>query len=1175
MLGDQIQPMQAYLRAANLESHQELGAHYIPTGRALEVLRRLVRSIDDPTSGRAWSLTGPYGAGKSSFALFLRSLLGPETAMRAAENSLRSADESLSWGLSRARAKLGAEAEGFILATTTCQREPISDSLLRALTHGCSVRWPSRRPPTVVAALNSARATRAARDIAAAAGVIAKFGPVLIVLDEFGKTLEHFASQASDRPDAAADLFVLQELAEQSMGDSASPIFTFTLQHLAFDDYVRQASANQRREWGKIQGRFEDVSFLESAEQSLRLIAGALDDSQIDPGFARERRGWAGRSFSTARDVGLANLLPGGTDTLEHCYPLHPVALLALPELCARLGQHGRTLFTFLASSETGTVRTFLDETEVPLHGMLPAIQLTGLFDFFAGAGSAIAAGVGGSRWREIHERVQEAASLAPEDLAVLKTVGLLNLAGSALGVRASADIVTFALSQPDARPDPSWRARLEDLEGRGFLTYRSFADEYRLWQGSDVDLRGRVADAREQLRSTNAADLLARLQSDAPLIAARHSQEVGMLRYFTVAYSDDGARTVPALSISDPADGVVVYHLGSPESAVRLESSADPRPTVLVTSERASRVRDAAIEVAAALAVLDQQEVVDDRVARRELQDRATDARSRLSQVLADAFRPGSDGVQFEQLAPDGTRTRLSGSRGISRMLSDVCDQAYAFSPHIKNEMLGRRDLTSQGAKARRELIQAMIEHPSEERLGIQGFGPERAMYDAILRHTGLHSDRGGEWGFGRPDADSTLQHAWGYITQFINSAVDEAATVDRLYVSLKAPRIGLKEGPIPVLLVAHLLQRSDDVAIYEEGTFQPSLTADMVERLVKAPQRFALKSFSIAGGRSRILAAVGRATLQLGGVGVRPMSASRLRNETVLAVATPLLRFVRGLPKSTLQTKQLSEQALAVREALLKAREPDRLMLIDLPKACGFAGSAWRNPSPATLTAFTEALRSALVELSETYDRQLAEIGALLGQEFGRRPGAATAELREHLRHRAEPLEGKVLETRLRTFIFNAGDSSSDDLTWLGIMGLALSDKSVELWQDDDRQRFRSVLHELSTSFRRVEALHFDVAARSIGSTFVARRISSTTPDGREEGGVVYYTSDMAAILGDLVDETLATAEARIGGAHGREALAALLLDRLYLTREASVIRLNCAANVSAEDGEVKNGN
>lgn len=1162
MLGTQIHPKDRYLRAANLEVHQEQAEHYIPTSRALEVLRRLVHSMADSAAGRSWSITGPYGAGKSSFALFLRTLLGPAGARRdAAESALRDADEALFQALVAARAAVGA-ADGFVLATTTCQQEPLADSLLRALVKGTETRWPKRKPAAIAEALRSAHSSRSARAIAAAARTIAGAAPVLLVLDEFGKTLEHFADRASSQGDASADLFVLQELAEQSTGEQAIPIFTFTLQHLAFDDYVRQASAQQRREWGKVQGRFEDVSFLESAEQSLRLVAGALDDSAITRPLAKHRQEWAKTAFAMAREVGIANHLPGGAETVMHCYPLHPIALLALPELCGQLGQHGRTLFTFLASAEPGTVRSFLDSTPVPKAAEpLPAVYLCDLFDFFAGAGQAMALSIGGSRWREIHERVREASTLDEQELAILKTVGLLNLMGNALGLRASTDLVAFALSDPAGPADPAWRGRLEDLESRGFLTFRSFADEYRLWQGSDVDLRGRVADAREQLRATNAAELLVRLHSDNPIIAARHSQHVGMLRYFAVTYTDDGVRAIPSLPKDDPADGSVVYHLGSVESALQLEVGADPRPTILVTSTSARRVRDAAIEVAAALAVLDQQEVMDDRVARRELQDRVADARNRLTQALAEAFRPGAEGVEFRRISDTGIGDPLRCPHGLSRLLSDVCDQAYNQSPQIRNEMLGRRDLTSQGAKARRELIEAMIEHPDHERLGLKGYGPERAMYEAVLRHTGLHDERKGSWAFGKPSSNSALQPVWGSIAQFIDAATDVPATVDRLYERLMAPPIGLKEGPIPVLLVAYLLQRNDDVAIYEEGTFQPNLTADFVERLVKAPQRFALKSFSTRGNRVQILASISKATASLGMGGLRPLSPSRLRNETVLAVAAPLLNLVRGLPTFTRKTSNLSERALAVRTALLEAREPDRLLLVDLPAACGFEGRSWNNPSPEKVAAFSSVLQSSLEELRGAVDRQLLEIRDLLAGAFDR--PADMPSLRSAVSTRAELLDGKVLDPKLQAFIFTAADDSADDASWLGRIGLALVGKAVELWHDEDRTRFRSLLTETVAAFHRVEAIHFDAKARSFEGPFVARRLTFTTPEGDETSRVVYYEDTVADALGSLVADVLAQAEELVGGPHGRDGLTALLVERVLRGTGEQEIGLDSGAD------------
>jgi hypothetical protein len=52
-----------------------------------------------------------------------------------------------------------------------------------------------------------------------------------------------------------------------------------------------------------------------------------------------------------------------------------------------------------------------------------------------------------------------------------------------------------------------------------------------------------------------------------------------------------------------------------------------------------------------------------------------------------------------------------------------------------------GRRSLSSQSAGARRNLVEAMLTHGAQPALGIEGYPPERSMYESVLRATGLHT--------------------------------------------------------------------------------------------------------------------------------------------------------------------------------------------------------------------------------------------------------------------------------------------------------------------------------------------------------------------------------------------------------------------------------------------------
>src|SRR4051812_12244920 len=55
---------------------------YILTPNGRDILRRLADALRGDTSTRAWSLTGPYGSGKSAFALLTAQLLSGEPKVR-------------------------------------------------------------------------------------------------------------------------------------------------------------------------------------------------------------------------------------------------------------------------------------------------------------------------------------------------------------------------------------------------------------------------------------------------------------------------------------------------------------------------------------------------------------------------------------------------------------------------------------------------------------------------------------------------------------------------------------------------------------------------------------------------------------------------------------------------------------------------------------------------------------------------------------------------------------------------------------------------------------------------------------------------------------------------------------------------------------------------------------
>ncbi len=128
--------------------------------------------------------------------------------------------------------------------------------------------------------------------------------------------------------------------------------------------------------------------------------------------------------------------------------------------------------------------------------------------------------------------------------------------------------------------------------------------------------------------------------------------------------------------------------------------------------------------------------ELQTDGVARKEVNYRLQEAEEFLDETLNQSFSIGVN----QQCWIQGQIEILNNITDFNSKLSEICDRVYHRSAILWNELINRRDLTSQGAKARRELIQAMLEHQHEERLGLEGYGPEVSMYYSLLEKTGIH---------------------------------------------------------------------------------------------------------------------------------------------------------------------------------------------------------------------------------------------------------------------------------------------------------------------------------------------------------------------------------------------------------------------------------------------------
>jgi hypothetical protein len=1120
---------------------------YQVTPLVRQLAGRIIAGLAPDGTERAFSVVGPFGSGKSAFGLFVAHFLQRGAkSRRQLLGSLKVTD---------ADARLPLDTPSLLAVLVPGNNSSLRRAVLSSLAE--SIDGARLRTPT----LDELRATLDAAmddpqlDPARVAGLVAEaarrlrqhgqFQGVLVLIDELGQFLDYAARQDEER-----DLFVLQSLAETAARSGSAPVLVVTILHQAFERYTLHAGTARRIEWAKVQGRFVDLAFQEPASQMLRMVAQALRPDERDE-RATERAQWATRVAPVADALGLRPAEIGAAEwrqIIADSSPIHPTVLVALPSLLRQLAQNERSLFAFLHSDEPWGLRDVLRGAATT--NALPIYRLTHLFAYVeASLGPSLFGRARGQRWAELAEaRLGLAAD--PPQLDALTVVGTIGALERSSGLRASAAQVAFALA--DTPDDEAVRETLLELQARRRIAFRQHRDSYLVWEGSDLDLDALTRETRRALGEHPLPGLLQRHADATPRIARRHSYRSGATRTFAVRYVES-VQLGDDLPPADGFDGELLHIVPTDEEELRraerwaANPARDAEPArIVVVPRRARELRELLLDVAALRGLLDEREELEhDRPARREVAGRLIEAQQALAHVIAETYG-GERSQWFHRNLPRS----VASARQIDELLSEAADAAYPDAPQVWNELIVRRQLSSAAAKARRNLVEAMLERASEERLGLVGYPPERAIYESVLRHGGLHR-RGehGAWQFGPPPPDDPLRlrPAWAAMEQFLARDESEPHALPALFARLEGPPFGVKAGLTPLLFVALYAARAGEINLYERGSYVPVPDVAVFERLLGRPEQFAVR-LSRADGARRLV--YERLALALA-----PRALTLPVQPALLAAAMPLLRLLRDLPAFSKQTKQVSEPAQAVRQALREARSPDELLFERLPLACGLAPFRADEPAgEARVEPFATALRAALQELQDAYPRLLGEIGRQIEAAFGLRASGAAA--RDELARRHALLAATTNDTALRALGVRLETADPGDEPWVESLAALVSRRPPENWSDGDLPAFAAAIANLGRRFRAAEELA--VAASALPTAASLLRVGIA--NGRGELSRVLHVA-----VGDPAVEQLHTELAAALGRHQsltndqRAAAVAELLKALLETDADSRIDAN----------------
>ena len=910
-----------------------------------KVLNQISSSlINSNQSG--FTLTGPYGTGKSSLALFLKAIISKENSIKKQAEKIANFNNKNLFSRFFLNKK-----KWFTLNVIGSKTDPV-ESIAEQIDETILDQWISRGiPPSLK--------TKTKKTVA---GVIKSLNNLtqelnkkdhglILIVDEMGKFLDYSSSVGSD-------LNLFQEIAENfsnsRLNKEGEPIFIGIL-HQPFEEYASNLGRSVQEDWQKIQGRFEDIPFSINSEETAHLIGKAIKQTKLDNNFVK--------LANSITKIISGKVNKNYVNALAKCNPIHPlVTLLLNPISRQRFGQNERSIFSFLNSGEPNGFLYFLQNQ----NNKNEIYTLDKLFDYLqVNLEPSILVSNIGQAWSEASVSIRRAESLDDEDvIKITKCISLIDLFGKNISLFPTKEILSNSLEIPLNKLNKI----LKDLENKKIIVFRKFKNAYALFSGSDIDLE-EVTSLNKSKIKDDYDIILSELPQLQPIVAKKHFHRTGTQRIFqrfclVLTSVKKTVEEIVKLDISNASAGAFIFLCRTKEDSqkdfdnklIELSKIKFPKPVIIGTSKNFAEFFSYALEIAALKRVKQTVSAIEgDSIAKKELKGRLTAYQNMLFNSLY---------LNFENADWIFNKEKI-GEQNLSSIASYVSDKVFNLTPIIHNELVVRDRLSSMSMNGSVNLLKLIFNNSHQKNLGLSGHPSEYGIYLSLIKSNSLHIKNGDDYEFSLNKTKNTsIKIIYEEFLRLIKSS-KEAISVNEIYDHFTKQPYGIKLGLLPLLVGLFFKANESSCALYTKDELgKQSLVTEfdqkIAESLYHLPETLKIMYVKISGAKKVILDEFKSY------VEKHFLNNKIIENPTPLNVLKPIVVKTYKLPNYAQKTRNFKDQrVLLLRDELLSTHNPYELLYVKLPQICG-------TENPKKLIKEFDQIYS---ELNEAYDQLINE--------------------------------------------------------------------------------------------------------------------------------------------------------------------------------------------------------
>lgn len=852
---------------------------------------------------------------------------------------------------------------------------------------------------------------------------------VLLVIDEFGKVLEHAANHNPEK-----ELYFLQQLAEFVNHQKRDNILLITTLHQNFGAYSKKLNEQQRNEWEKVKGRLKEIVFSEPVEQLLHLAAAQIEESNR----IIVSRDNFDILFQLARNAKFINS-DLSIDIAEKLYPLDIFSAVVLTNSIQRYGQNERSLFTFLSSRDRNSFNEFVPQAN-------QTYNLANVYDYIICNFYSYLSEVNtdSTNWRAIRVALERVEGLFDESKIeavsnIVKIIGLCNLFGNSITFDESYLSKYLQLALNIEYPG----MLIKELVDCKIIRFAKYKSQFIIFEGTDINIEDELYKAAGIVpRPIDIIDDLNNLFEFKVVHANSSFYKTGTPRFFEYYLSTIAQDLCPVNDVDGYINLVFPYEEVEKEHLIETSRKCF-NAVIYVYFNNVTEIVSHLYEIQK-LEYIRKHVLIDDKIADREVHNLIGYEKDLLNKEINHTLMSFSSNVEWYY---KGEKIQIFSQSDFNKLLSRVCNEVYDSAPIIQNELFNKQKVNSSISLARVTLLNMLIDdsYVMKADLGFEKdkFPPEKTIYYTLLKSTGIHSQKNGIYTLSEPKTNS-IKDLWDKCEDFLNSTVEKQRKLGDLIRDLKSAPFKLKQGFLDFWVPIYLIIKKQDYSLYDsEGRYIPYLNREVLDLLQKSPNEFKIKAFAVDGVKIEFFNQY-RNFINLN-------DRDLITQDSFLETIKPFLVFYNNLNDFAKNTQNFDNpQTLKFRNVLAKAKDPEKTFFEDLPAVFGF-----KNESLATnqefMTQYQDLIKDAIRELRSCYSNLIKRIEDNLVEVLGLKSSNFN-EYKTEIESRFKEVKANFLSNKQKNFLNRLIANQSDKTLWYESICYVVIDKPLVSIKDNE---------------------------------------------------------------------------------------------------------------------------